>query len=153
MSRSASPIWSPPPSCSRLSSAASKWLVATYPVGEVLFTRTLVALIACALFILPRTGFAVFRTQRLSHHVMRWGLAGLLADVPAHRLQPDVAGRRHRDQFLLAAVRHIVQRCCSRRRRPGALGALLVGFCGVLIVTNPGADRSRSARCSRSRTR
>ena len=53
------------------SSAASKWLVATYPVGEVLFTRTAVALGACALFILPRTGLAVFRTQRLSHHVMR----------------------------------------------------------------------------------
>ena len=30
--------------------------------------------------------------------------------------------------------------------------ALLVGFCGVLIVTNPGPTRSRSARCSRSRT-
>ena len=53
------------------SSAVSKWLVGTYPVGEVLFTRTAVALITCALFILPRTGFAVFRTQRLSHHVMR----------------------------------------------------------------------------------
>src|SRR3981189_3589471 len=53
------------------SSAASKWVVATYRVGEVLFTRTAVSLITCALFILPRTGFAVFRTQRLSHHVMR----------------------------------------------------------------------------------
>src|SRR5262245_48251731 len=35
------------------SSATSKWLVDTYPVGEVLFTRAAVSLIACALFILP----------------------------------------------------------------------------------------------------
>ena len=47
------------------SSAVSKWQVATYPVGEVLFTRTFVAFVTCALFILPRTGLAVFRTQRL----------------------------------------------------------------------------------------
>src|SRR5262245_28968884 len=51
--------------------AVSRWLVASYPIGEVLFTRTLVALITCALFILPHTGLAVFRTQRLRHHVLR----------------------------------------------------------------------------------
>src|SRR5262245_25228283 len=32
------------------------------------------------------------------------GLAGLLADVPADRVQPDAARRRHRHQLLLAAV-------------------------------------------------
>jgi drug/metabolite transporter (DMT)-like permease len=53
------------------SSAVSKWLVARYPIGEVLFTRTAVALTTCALFILPYTGLAVFRTYRLRHHVMR----------------------------------------------------------------------------------
>src|SRR5262245_65608918 len=53
------------------SSAVSKWLVASYPIGEVLFTRTAVALVTCALFILPQTGLAVFRTQRLRHHVGR----------------------------------------------------------------------------------
>jgi hypothetical protein len=37
------------------SSAVSKWLVASYPIGEVLFTRTSVALLTCALFILSHT--------------------------------------------------------------------------------------------------
>ena len=41
-----------------VSSAVSKWMVASYPVGEVLFTRTSVALLTCALFILPHTGLA-----------------------------------------------------------------------------------------------
>ena len=62
------------------SSATSKWLVATYPIGEVLFTRSAVSLAACAAFILPRTGLAVFRTQRLRHHVDAFVLAVLLAD-------------------------------------------------------------------------
>src|SRR5207245_11729166 len=53
------------------SSAVSKWLVASYPIGEVLFTRTLVAFVTCALFIMPQTGLAVFRTRRLPHHAMR----------------------------------------------------------------------------------
>ena len=54
-----------------VSSAVSKWLVASYSIGEVLFTRTAIALITCALFIMPQTGLAVFRTQRLRHHVLR----------------------------------------------------------------------------------
>src|SRR4051794_34949211 len=33
--------------------AASKWLVASYPVGEVLFSRSLVALLTMAAFMLP----------------------------------------------------------------------------------------------------
>ena len=42
--------------------AGSKWLVASYPVGEVLFSRSLVALISMAIFILPSTGLAVYRS-------------------------------------------------------------------------------------------
>jgi hypothetical protein len=41
--------------------AASKWLVESYPLGEVLFSRALVALLTMAAFILPATGFAVYR--------------------------------------------------------------------------------------------
>src|SRR5947209_14022656 len=40
--------------------AASKWLVASYPIGEVLFSRSLVALLTMALFILPASGWMVF---------------------------------------------------------------------------------------------
>ena len=105
------------------SSAVSKWLVGTYPVGEVLFTRTAVALITCALFIVPRTGFAVFRTQRLSHHVMRsvsqaFSQTFLLI---AFSLMP--LAERHRHQFLRAAVRDArVGAVAQGAGRPGALG-------------------------------
>src|SRR5215475_15236197 len=53
------------------SSALSKWLVATYPIGEMLFVRAATALIGSSLVILPVTGLAVFRTKRLRDHMVR----------------------------------------------------------------------------------
>jgi len=46
------------------SSAASKLLAETYPVGEVLFSRVLVSLVLFSAFALPTAGIAVFRTRR-----------------------------------------------------------------------------------------
>ena len=67
------------------SSAVSKWLVASYPIGEVNGAR--------------RVPHAAPWPSRAA-----FGLARLLADVPADRVQPDAARRRHRHQLLLAAV-------------------------------------------------
>ena len=53
------------------SSAASKWLVATYPVGEVLFSRVFVSLILFSAFALPTAGWAVLHTRRPTAHVLR----------------------------------------------------------------------------------
>ena len=123
------------------SSAASKWLVATYPVGEVLFTRTAVSLITCALFILPRTGFAVFHTQRLSHHVMRSVSQGfsqtfLLIAFSLMPLAGAIAINFSSPLFATLVSALLLKEAVGLAR----WAALLVGFCGVLIVTNPGAD-------------
>jgi drug/metabolite transporter (DMT)-like permease len=123
------------------SSAASKWLVATYPVGEVLFTRTAVSLITCALFILPRTGFAVFRTQHLSHHVMRSVSQGfsqtfLLIAFSLMPLAGAIAINFSSPLFATLVSALLLKEAVGMAR----WAALLVGFCGVLIVTNPGAD-------------
>ena len=65
-----------------------------------------------------------------------------LPDVHHHRIQPDAARRRGRDQFFLAAVRNARVRAHSQGGRSAAArwGALIVGFFGVLIVAAPGAD-------------
>jgi len=123
------------------SSAASKWLVATYPVGEVLFTRTAVSLITCALFIRPRTGFAVFHTQRLSHHVMRSVSQGfsqtfLLIAFSLMPLAGAIAINFSSPLFATLVSALLLKEAVGMAR----WAALLVGFCGVLIVTNPGAD-------------
>ena len=53
------------------SAAASKWLVATYPVGEVLFSRVFISLVLFAAFVLPTSGLVVLHTRRHGAHVLR----------------------------------------------------------------------------------
>jgi drug/metabolite transporter (DMT)-like permease len=123
------------------SSAASKWLVASYPIGEVLFTRTAVALITCALFIMPHTGLAVFRTQRLHHHVLRSVSQGfsqsfLLIAFSLMPLAGAIAINFSSPLFATLASALLLKEAVGLAR----WAALLVGFCGVLIVTSPGAE-------------
>ena len=71
-------------------SAASKWLVAIYPVGEVLFLRSLSSFIACAVVLLPITGLSVYATRRPLDHIAR-GLSqsiSQLALILAFSLMP-----------------------------------------------------------------
>ncbi len=123
------------------SSAASKWLVATYPVGEVLFTRTVVSLIALSLFVLPQTGLAVFRTQRLGQHVMRsfsqsCSQSFLLIAFSMMPLAGAVAINFSAPLFTtLVSILLLKEKVGVPRWT-----ALLVGFFGVLIVTRPGAE-------------
>jgi len=122
-------------------SAASKWLVAAYPVGEVLFLRSLSSLIACAAVMLPVTGLSVFATHRPRDHLLR-GLSQSISQAAlllAFSLMP-LAGAVaiNFSSPLFAALVSIVW---LKERAGWVRGtALVVGFLGVLIVTNPGAN-------------
>ena len=122
-------------------SAASKWLVAAYPVGEVLFLRSLSSLVACAAVMLPVSGLSVFATHRPRDHLLR-GLSqsiSQLALLLAFSLMP-LAGAVaiNFSSPLFAALVSIVW---LKERAGWVRGtALVVGFLGVLIVTNPGAN-------------
>jgi drug/metabolite transporter (DMT)-like permease len=123
------------------SSAISKWLVASYPIGEVLFTRTAVALIACAAFILPYTGLAVFRTHRLRDHALRSLSQGfsqtfLLIAFSLMPLAGAIAINFSAPLFATLASALLLKEAVGAARWT----ALLVGFCGVLIVVNPGTE-------------
>src|SRR5580692_4184994 len=122
-------------------SAASKWLVAIYPVGEVLFLRSLSSFLACAVVMLPVTGLSVFVTRRPLDHLAR-GLSQSISQAAlllAFSLMP-LAGAVaiNFSSPLFAALVSIVW----LKERAGFVrwAALLIGFVGVLIVTNPGAN-------------
>jgi len=123
-----------------VSSAVSKWLVDTYPVGEVLFTRSGISLIACALFILPQTGPAVFRTQRRRDHVMR-SLSQAVSQtflIIAFSLMPLASAVAI--NFSAPLFTALVSILMLKEQVGFARWfALIVGFLGVLIVTHPGA--------------
>ena len=124
-----------------VSSAASKWLVATYPAGEVLFTRTFSALIALGLFILPSAGLAVYRTRRPGAHLLR-GLSQSCSQtllIIAFSMMPlgsATAINFSAPLFATLASAVFLKETVGAARWT----ALLVGFLGVLLVTGPGAE-------------
>jgi drug/metabolite transporter (DMT)-like permease len=123
------------------SSAVSKWLVATYPVGEILFTRSLVSLVACSLVVLPQSGLAVFRTARLPSHLMR-GVSQSCSQtflLIAFSLMPLASAVAiNFSAPLFATLASIV--LLRERVRPARWTALAIGFLGVLIVAQPGRE-------------
>jgi drug/metabolite transporter (DMT)-like permease len=121
--------------------ALSKWLVSTYPVGQVMFSRSCVGLLICAAFVLPRHGLSVFATERSNAHVLR-GLsqsASQTFSVLAFSLMP-LAGAIAINfsaplWAALVSIFWLKERAGSTR-----WAVLLFGFCGVIVVTNPGLD-------------
>jgi len=124
-----------------LASAASKWQVAIYPFGEVMFFRSLSALAVSAATVLPFTGLAVFATRRPRDHIAR-GLSQSISQtfsVLAFSLMP-LAGAIaiNFSAPLFSALVAVIW--LGERPGPARWGALLVGFVGVLVVTDPGSD-------------
>jgi drug/metabolite transporter (DMT)-like permease len=123
------------------SSAIAKWQVSVYPVGEFMFVRTLTSLATVAVIILPRTGLAVFRTRRLSAHLMRNGAQGVSQTliVLAFSLMPlasAIAINFSAPMFATLASAIFLKEAVGSARWT----ALLAGFLGVLIVTSPGSE-------------
>jgi drug/metabolite transporter (DMT)-like permease len=121
------------------SSALSKWLVVTYPIGEVLFTRALGGLLFASLLILPRMGVAVFRTHHLRQHAMRSASQSMSQTfiLIAFSLMPlasAVAINFSAPLFATLASVLLFKERVGRAR----WAALIVGFGGVLLVTQPG---------------
>jgi drug/metabolite transporter (DMT)-like permease len=124
-----------------ISNAIAKWEVATYPVGEVMFFRSLSSLAVCAVVMLPFTGMAVFATNRPGAHIAR-GLSQSISQtftVIAFSLMP-LAGATaiNFSAPLWSALLSVLW----LRESAGIArwAALLFGFFGVIIVASPGSD-------------
>jgi drug/metabolite transporter (DMT)-like permease len=121
--------------------AASKWLIATYPIGEVLFGRSLIALLTMAIFILPSAGFAVYRTTRMRAHAARavsqvGSQTMLLIAFSLMPLAGATAIMFSSPIFSTLASAYFLH----ERVGPVRWVVLLIGFLGVLVIANPGAD-------------
>jgi drug/metabolite transporter (DMT)-like permease len=119
--------------------AVVKWLIATYPVGEIAFLRSLFALVPCYVMILPRTGLAVLRTNRLRDHLKRAlsQFCSMMSMFIALLLMPiasAVAISFAAPLFTTLLSILVLKEKVGLHR----WSALLVGFVGVLVVTHPG---------------
>lgn len=120
-------------------SAMTKWQVGIYPVGEVVFSRSISSLVVCAAVMLPMTGFSVYVTRRPWDHFAR-GLSQATSQTLfalAFTLMP-LAGAVsiNFSAPLFAALVSILW--LKERASFSRWAALLIGFAGVLIVANPG---------------
>jgi drug/metabolite transporter (DMT)-like permease len=121
------------------SSAAAKWLVATYPIGEVLFLRQAGSLVVCSLFVLPFTGLTVFTTDRLKAHGIRAVSQGtsqtlIIIALSLMPLASAMAISFSAPLFATLASAYFLRETVGRVR----WSALMVGFCGVLVISHPG---------------
>src|SRR4051812_2103057 len=120
--------------------AVVKWQLATYPLGEVAFGRTLFAFLTVAAIVLPRAGWGVLRTQRYREHLQRglsqfgsmlcWFLA-----VSALSLGSATAIGFAAPLFTTLLSIVILKEKVGIHR----WSALILGFVGVLTITHPGA--------------
>ncbi len=122
-------------------SAIGKWQVALYPVGEVMFLRSISSLVVCMVVMLPFTGISVFATRRRRDHIVR-GLSQAISQtftIIAFSLMP-LAGAIaiNFSAPLWTVLLSIIW--LKETAGPARWTALLSGFFGVLIVANPGAD-------------
>jgi len=122
-------------------SAASKWLVGIYPLGETIFMRSLSSLLTAAAIILPASGLSVYATKRPRDHILR-GMSQTISQVClliAFSLMP-LAGATA-ISFAAPLFAALVSMFWLGERAGWVRGsALLIGFGGVLIVTDPGPN-------------
>ena len=126
------------------SSALSKWQVAIYPFSEVLLFRTAVSLITCALLIMPRTGWSVFRTQRLGQHAGRSFTQTVAQSCILIALSLMPLAGAMAINFSAPLFATLFAAFWLKEKVGLARGAaLVIGFFGVLLVASPGADSFR----------
>lgn len=119
--------------------ALVKWLVADYPVTQVVFFRCVFALVPCMFLVARQRSFASFRTNRLRDHVLRAAsqFTSMLCIFTAFRMMPlaDAVAIQFASPLFLTVLSIFL---LGERVGIHRWSAVLVGFAGVLIMVQPG---------------
>ena len=128
-----------------ISSAMSKWQVDHYSFAEVLFFRALGSMAICSLLIMPRAGWSVFKTRHIEQHIGRSSTQAVAQSfiIIAFGLMP-LAGAVAINFSAPLFTTFLAALWLKDKVGVARLSALLVGFCGVLLVAGPGADSFRT---------
>jgi drug/metabolite transporter (DMT)-like permease len=124
-----------------ISNALIKWLVARYPIGEVVFFRSIFSLLPALVVVASQGGWTSLRTQRLPGHLLRsivqfGSMAAIFMAFSMMPLAEAVAITFASPLFLTVLAIPMLGEKVGLHRA----GAVLAGFAGVLIMVRPGAD-------------
>lgn len=117
-----------------------KWLGATYPVHQIIFFRSAVAMVPVMLLVWQTGGLAGLKTKRPFMHMLR-ALVGLASmgcifyAFTVMQLADAVAILFSAPLFLTALSVPLLGEKVGFRR----WSAVCVGFVGVIVIVNPGA--------------
>ncbi|MBM3598780.1 MAG: DMT family transporter [Alphaproteobacteria bacterium] len=129
-----------------MASVLTKWLTESYSVPQAMFFRCLVALVPVMVVAAWEGRVQVWRTQRLSGHLLRasFGLIAMALLFTSLSLLPiaDVTAITFAGPIFATAlsVPLLGEKVGVRRWT-----AILIGFAGVLFMVRPGADGFRLA--------
>jgi drug/metabolite transporter (DMT)-like permease len=115
-----------------------------YPLGEIVFCRSLFMLIPVLLFAArDPQGLGILRTKRFPSHLRRAaaGIAGLTTSLAAVLLLPyaDATALSFSAPLVLVGL---AAPLLGERIGPYRIAAVLIGFCGVLLIVQPHASNS-----------
>lgn len=121
--------------------AMVKWLVADYPVHQIVFFRTVFALVPCFYFVARSGGFVTLRTNRPMVHLVR-GLIGLAAMGCYFYAFAKMDLADAKAILFSAPLFMTVLAIPLLGEKVGIFrwSAVLVGFLGVLVIVKPGGD-------------
>ncbi len=111
-----------------------------HPAGQIVFFRSLFALLPLSFFIRQAGGLSVLRTRRLGQHILRslGGVASMVALFLAYSFMPladAMAIATSGPIFLTALSVPLLGEQVGWRR----WAAVIVGFLGILIIIRPGS--------------
>ena len=128
-----------------LMDADVKWLGASYPTAQIMFFRCALAMVPVLIIIHLRGGLAILRTQQVKLHLLRslMGSGAMALAFYAFALMPlaDAVSLLHTAPLFMTALSVLLLRESVGIRR---WSAVVIGFCGMLLVVKPGAGMLES---------
>ena len=122
------------------SDAVTKWMTTTYPVGQILFVRNIFVFVPIILLVWRSGGFSVLRIHDVRTNLLRavFMASGTFMFIFGLKLLPLAVAIAigFTGPLLLTALAGPMLGEHVGWRRWSAVG---VGFCGVLLMTRPGA--------------
>jgi len=118
-----------------------KWLAADYPIYQIMFFRSAVAVLPISLFIMVAGGWRVLKTAHPRLHVLRCciGVSAMFTAFTGISKMPlaDAMAIFHSAPILMTALSvPLLKEVVGVRR----WAAVFIGFCGVLLVVKPGTE-------------
>jgi drug/metabolite transporter (DMT)-like permease len=117
---------------------SAKWLVQGMPVIMVVWLRFLGQVVAAGAVLLPLKGVALVRTSHLRWHLLRTAMVTVMTGLnfwALQYLQLTVTSSIFFSSPLIIAL--ISAPLLGEKLDCGRLSAILVGFCGVLVIVQP----------------